>query len=346
MRRLLYFEDVFPFCLAILLAGGFLEPIFSQESGDISSSTGQPQTCDSQERGPGSLASNLDLTLSPDSDSISFKCSSTQKTTIAPEKEQVFTNPACSRPVTLTSLFTGAKLAEDGSEEGKKTYTLTIPNDSRKATEQELFYKCTVQADDSDKKVSVYTSAQAGTECTVKITVAGVKKEPAPEHGDEQQTTIIECASTEATKEASVSAESPLSFRCGTGLTLQPEALTNAFDGQDGACATEVALQTLVDATLKKTETNGADAVKPVYQLAVQTTPSVDTAFCYKCAPASGNSDSRTTSAEGSTEGTCLLKVSVKGSASSASARRKAAQGGVAMFVAAQILLGLQFALV
>ncbi|CBZ54839.1 SRS domain-containing protein [Neospora caninum Liverpool] len=340
MRRLLYFEGVFPCCLAILVAGAFLEPISSQELGHNPSRDGQPQTCDSQERAAGSLVSSVDLTLRPDSDSISFKCSSTLKATRTPGKEQVFAEPACSLPVTLTSLFTGATLAEDESEEGKKTYTLTIPNDSRKATEQALYYKCTLEKELHHKNGNAVSETE-GQVCKVKITVEAVNKdEPDPEQNGEPQTSIIECSNTTSTEEASISAEAPLSFKCGTGMSLHPTNLTDVFDDQDGKCAAEVGLQTLVDATLTKAETEATQNGQPVYQLAVKTAPSEDTALCYKCVTTSSNLETKTNSEESAAK-ECLLKISVKGSASSAfSSTWGAAKTAIAFFVTVPPLLG------
>ncbi|CBZ54838.1 SRS domain-containing protein [Neospora caninum Liverpool] len=340
MSRIRLLERIFRFLLAIVLAGVLLEPISSSASPGNSSNSDVP-TCDKAQTPLGQLRAQLDLTLSSDSDSVSFKCSSTQEATREPSNGNVYTDESCSEAHPLTAVYSNANLSESNDAD-KIKYTLTIPKGSR-AIEKVLCYKCTLpSADLEDKSIA---NKNEGKVCKVKITVDAVEPiKPEPESSDEQSTEFIKCAGTDTINEATASSESPLSFKCGTGMSLHPTNLTHVFDDQDGKCAAEVALQTLVDATLTKTETNPPQNEQPVYQLVVKTAPSGDTALCYKCVPSSSsNEKGNTTSGEASTEQACLLKISVKGSSTPASAKRAGAPSVVAFFVAAQMLLGLVY---
>ncbi|CBZ54849.1 SRS domain-containing protein [Neospora caninum Liverpool] len=341
MGRFCHFKRFSRCVLAILLASVLLDPISSSATHQDTSSTNtnQLETCDVTVPQQGKLKAHLDLTLKSDADSISFMCSSTQEATLLPSKEKAFKDDECSTQELLNTIFSGAELKET-EHNGKSKYELIIPINSRTETKT-LCYKCTVTAADPEISSRV-AQPQAGKECKVKITVDKVEQTtPEPEENAEQLTGPIECDSTATTKEASVSAESPLSFKCGAGMSLHPTNLTDVFDDQDGKCAAEVALQTLVDATLTKTETEATQNGQPVYQLAVKTAPSEDTAICYKCVTTSSNLETKTNTDEASAARECLLKISVKGSATSAILSAwGVAQAAAAFCVAAQMLLG------
>ncbi|CBZ54840.1 SRS domain-containing protein [Neospora caninum Liverpool] len=342
MSRFCLCERVSHCCLAILLAGVLLKPVSFAVSPPPTQEPSPVPTCDKTHSERATLETELSLTVGPEQDSVSFKCSSTANAQREPEKENVYTDANCSQTTQLTTLFSGADLQEVG-DNGQKTYTLNIPKNSRKATQQELYYKCTLEKELHHKNGNAVSETE-GQVCKVKITVEAVNKdEPDPEQNDEQPAGPIECTGSDTMKEASVSAESPLSFKCGAGMSLHPTNLTDVFDDQDGKCAAEVALQTLVDATLTKTDAEATHNEQPVYQLAVKTAPSEDTALCYKCVPSSSSDTKREIQSGGeSSAKECLLKIFVKGSASSAfSATWGAAQTAVAFFVAAQLLPGM-----
>ncbi|CBZ54843.1 SRS domain-containing protein [Neospora caninum Liverpool] len=338
MSRIRLLERIFRFLLAIVLAGVLLEPISSSATPGNSSSSDVP-TCDKAGTSPGELRAQLDLTLSSDSDSVSFKCSSAQEATREPSNGNVYTDESCSQDHPLATVYTNAKLSES-IDADKIKYTLTIPKGSR-TTEKVLCYKCTLPSTDPEGK-SIATQTE-GKVCKVKITVDAVEPiKPEPESSDEQSTGVIECTGADTTKEASVSAESPLSFKCGAGMSLHPTNLTDVFDDQDGKCAAEVALQTLVDATLTKTDAEATHNEQPVYRLVVKTAPPEDTALCYKCVTTSSNLETKTNSGEESAAKECLLKISVKGSPSSAfSPTWGSPQGALVFFVAAQMMLSM-----
>nr|CCA30010.1 SRS domain-containing protein [Neospora caninum Liverpool]CEL71223.1 TPA: SRS domain-containing protein [Neospora caninum Liverpool] len=336
--------------LAFFLAGVLLEPSSSHASSSANSSSTPVPSCDTVQKAEVSLQGELLLTVGPDEESVLFKCSSAQETTLdPPNQENVYNKDSCSEAVLLQSLFASATLEKEKNnpEEGDAqtpTYKLTVPSESRTANDTVLYYKCKLQPASDSMRSHEIQGVQAGKECKVKITVEGVPpKDLENEQIEEQQTSIIECASANATEEASVSAESPLSFKCGQGLTLEPRALTDVFNDRDGKCTPQVTLQSLVDATLENTGTDTHQNEQSVYQLAVKTAPSEDTALCYKCVPSSSSNQKDKTAAggEGSTEEACLLKISVKGDATSAAERTwTAAQWAVAVFVAGQVLRG------
>ncbi|CBZ54842.1 SRS domain-containing protein [Neospora caninum Liverpool] len=344
MSRFCLCERVSHCCLAILLAGVLLKPVSFAVSPPPTQEPSPVPTCDKTHSERATLETELSLTVGPEQDSVSFKCSSTANAQREPDKDNVYTDEECKNAVPLTGVFENAVLEESVSQDNTKTtYKLTIPRASRKTEKEILYYKCTLDTTDGQAH-DAQTLAEAGRECKVKITVDEVTK-PDPEHeqNGEQQASIIECGDPTATKQATVSAESPLSFKCGAGMSLHPTNLTDVFDDQDGKCAAEVALQTLVDATLTKAETDPPQNEQPVYQLVVKTAPSGDTALCYKCVTTSSNLETKTNSEEESAAKECLLKISVKGSATSASAKRASAPSVVAFFVAAQMSLGLVY---
>ncbi|CBZ54848.1 SRS domain-containing protein [Neospora caninum Liverpool] len=322
-----------------------LEPSSSYAS-PVDDSTSGAQTCDVATKEAGKPEAALALTLNAESDAVSFKCSSTHKATIAPSNADVYNDDSCTSVQTLATLFTDAAMTGGEGDDEPKTYTLTIPKNSRKATETLLCYKCILDAQVLSRELPELPQAE-GNVCKVKITVAAVpKKEPEADKNDDQPEGVFQCASEDGTKEASVSAESPLLFKCGSGLSLQPTNLENVFDDQDGTCADEVALDTVVDATLTQAETNTNDPEQTgaVYQLVVKTAPSEDTALCYKCVPASAAPENRDTPGEGSTLKECLLKIFVKGNATSASERTWGASLWAVSFpVAVQTLVGVLY---
>ncbi|CBZ54844.1 SRS domain-containing protein [Neospora caninum Liverpool] len=337
--------------VVISVASFFLKPTssYASEAGSPAAVQGV-KSCDSEPEGE--AVSEIHLTLSPGVDSVSFICSAKENAVLKPSTTKVFVDQGCDRSETLDSLFAGATLEENTAGDSKKSYTLKIPPVTRQI-QKLLYYKCSfttaVQPLLGDQGPSVSTK-----DCKVIITVEKVEQtEPppdsndqqqpqtAPESTDEQQTDLVECDSTATTKEAGVSAESPHSFKCGAGMSLHPTNLTDVFDDQDGKCAAEVALQTLVDATLTKTETEATHNGQPVYQLAVKTAPSEDTALCYKCVTTSSNLETKTNTDEASAAKECLLKISVKGSASSAfSSTWGAAKTAIAFFVTVPPVLG------
>ncbi|CBZ54841.1 SRS domain-containing protein [Neospora caninum Liverpool] len=348
------------FCLvfAIFVSCILFDPNLSSASPVVSPSSKEPQTCDTVGRSRGTAA-QLELSLSSEEASVSFKCSSSQNATLEPvlENKQAYKDENCKSAVALSTLFpdSDAQLTEQGDESNKKTYTFAVQKTARKQTKT-LYYKCTLDAPDL-VQLNVNSQPAAGKSvCKVKITVEKVEQtelppesndqqqpQSAPESTDEQQTDLVECSSTDSTKEAGVSAEAPLSFKCGTGMSLHPTNLTDVFDDQDGKCAAEVALQTLVDATLTKTDAEATHNEQPVYQLAVKTAPSEDTALCYKCVPSSSSDTKREIQSGGeSSAKECLLKISVKGSASSAfSSTWGLPQGALVFFGAAQMMLNM-----
>lgn len=339
----------FQCCLAILFAGVLLEPISSRASPPQSPTDTTVPSCDTVPHAKGTLEHELLLTLGPDDESVSFRCSLKEQATLDPEeKTNVYNEETCSKHVVLKSVFAEATLQEEQHDQeedvNKTTYKLTVPKNSRKTTETVLYYKCKLSPASDALSAREIPAAEPGKECKVEITVQKVEQtEPPPESDDEQQASIIECGDPTATKEANVSAESPLSFKCGAGMSLHPTNLTDVFDDQDGKCAAEVALQTLVDATLTKTDAEATHNEQPVYRLVVKTAPFEDTALCYKCVPSSSSDTERqTNSEEGSPVNECLLKISVTASATSAfPSARGAAQTAVTFFVAAQLLRGM-----
>ncbi|CBZ54850.1 SRS domain-containing protein [Neospora caninum Liverpool] len=335
--------------LAFLVAGVLLEPSSSHASSSANSSSTTVRSCDTVEKAAISLEGELLLTLPPDEKSVSFKCSSKAQTTLEPpDQKNVYNEEDCSNAVPLQSLFASATLDEEKNNQHEvdaqtPTYKLTVPSESRTTNDTVLYYKCKLPPASGSLHAREIPGVEAGKECKVKITVVGVPpKDQENEQIEEQQTSIIECASANATEEASVSAESPLSFKCGAGMSLHPTALTDVYNDRDGKCTPQVTLQSLVDATLEQAGTDAPENEQPVYQLAVKTAPSEDTALCYKCVPSSSsNEKGKTASGERSTGEACLLKISVKGSASSASAKWGAPEEGVAFFVGVQILFAL-----
>ncbi|CBZ54845.1 SRS domain-containing protein [Neospora caninum Liverpool] len=289
----------------------------------------------------------LELILTPNDESVSFMCSSKQDAKLTPEATKVYSDSACHDTTELSRVFAGSVLDESVVQK-KKKFTLKIPKETRKISTV-LFYKCTftgvnVGTPQRERQDAEELPAAPATECKVKITVDPLEPtNPETEPNTEQQAGVVQCASEDGTKQATVSAESPLSFKCGAGMSLHPTNLTDVFDDQDGKCAAEVALQTLVDATLTKAETDPPQNDQQLYQLAVTTAPSGDTALCYKCVTPSASSKAGEDLEEGSSVKQCLLKISVKGNASSASARWGAAEGGTALLAAAQMLLGLLY---
>ncbi|CBZ54847.1 SRS domain-containing protein [Neospora caninum Liverpool] len=342
MSRVGFIHGIFRCGLAIFLAGALLEPISSSASGEDPATATVP-SCDATGRATGPLREELTLTLTPGEDSVSFMCSSSQQTTRQPEEGKVYGDD-CSSDEDLTSVFERATLDEEHETGNQKTtYKLTVPKTSRTARKV-LCYKCAVNVGRKRATESEGRQPEAGNECKVKITVEQVEQTtPEPEENAEQQAGPIECTGSDTMKEASVSAESPLSFKCGAGMSLHPTNLTDVFDDQDGKCAAEVALQTLVDATLTKTDAEATHNEQPVYRLVVKTAPPEDTALCYKCVPSSPSETEIEIQSEGeSTAKECLLKISVKGSASSAfSPTWGPAHGAAAFFVAAQLLRGM-----
>ncbi|CBZ54837.1 SRS domain-containing protein [Neospora caninum Liverpool] len=335
------------FCLAfaMFLACILLDPSLSYASPVLPPSSKEPQTCDTGGSSGVTLAAQLELSLSSEEASVSFKCSSSEKTTLEPQSDQAYTTEQCASPEALSTLFpgSGARLMEQGAAH-MKTYTLTVPITARKETKK-LCYKCALETAEELNQFNANPQNQ-GNVCMVKITVNQVEQqEPDTEHtepNNEQQTDAIQCATPGGTRQASISSESPLSFKCGAGMSLHPTNLTDVFDDQDGKCAAEVGLQTLVDATLTKAETDPPQNEQPVYQLAVKTAPSGDTALCYKCVTTSSNLETKTNTDEASAAKECLLKISVKGSATSAcSSAWGVAQTAAAFFVAAHTQLGL-----
>ncbi|CBZ54851.1 SRS domain-containing protein [Neospora caninum Liverpool] len=300
---------------------------------------------------------SIELSLEPNMHSVSFKCGDTNDGKLEPSTTEYFTGDDVSQQKqNLTTAFADATLDAEG-ENGNKAYKLSIGRETRTA-EKDLYYTCTFTNTNAVLGERRDGENPQETKCKVKITVKpfpqsqqGTNDEqgdqPNDEQGDqpndEQQAGPIECTDADTTKETSASAESPLSFKCGAGMSLRPTNLTDVFDDQDGKCAAEVALQTLVDATLTKTETEATQKGQPVYQLAVKTAPPEDTALCYKCVPSSSSDTETEIQSEGeSSAKECLLKISVKGSASSAfSPTWGPAHGAAAFFVAAQLLRGM-----
>ncbi|PFH36953.1 hypothetical protein BESB_034110 [Besnoitia besnoiti] len=139
----------------------------------------------------------------------------------------------------------------------------------------------------------------------------------APQSGSPQSDQVAVCE--EGAHEATLSADEPVLFQCGKGMVLEPEDAAGVLDEK---CEQELVLKDVAETALreavKSAEEGGPGSA---YKLSIKAASSHDVLLCYRCRLRSSGDGSDVSLLDATSEAAqkqCLMKVSVKGTASSA----------------------------
>ncbi|PFH36932.1 hypothetical protein BESB_033900 [Besnoitia besnoiti] len=280
---------------------------------------------------PNDQKKGIELTLEPKEKSLSFKCESEAATVLKPEdpKDNFYKTHECEILAPLASVCAGTTLTSK-PDVNPTTYTLNMGEGER--TEATLYFSCENKAGlpgAVGPAALVAREAPSTPNCIVKVNIQPTSdKEPEhPQAGDGQTLKVAECKTTTVT--ATASSASPLAFKCGAGTLLLPAQHEMVFNGRDGECGAEVALRSLVDATLQIPAEN-----QDFYTLSVNKDPLHNTTVCYKCEKTAGGEALRHRSVRTDADDKlqCLFRVEIKGT-SGAESSTHLTDAGVLFFM-------------
>ncbi|PFH36916.1 hypothetical protein BESB_033740 [Besnoitia besnoiti] len=281
-------------------------------------------TCDDPENG----GLKLSLTLDDEKDYVSFKCSSNGDPAIEPSpvESRFYKGPDCTTPADLHTEAPGAVLLTSPkagvAHSIPTTYTLKMASEDRKPVE--LCYVCKLPKDASEHGAVLHNRViQKTQDCQVHIAVKARQKTEVPEqpesedkHDEENKDPTGVTVCSDGIHAATASPETPLTFRCGAAMAIQPKSPKDVFEIADNNCGKEVPLASMLDATLEERAPSSGE-----YTLTVNKAAAHNTAFCYKCvkpSPLTHKGSAQSSLGAEAIGKECVLKVSVAGVSESA----------------------------
>ncbi|PFH36952.1 hypothetical protein BESB_034100 [Besnoitia besnoiti] len=277
-----------------------------------SSTPKQPRLC-------GFFLKTLILQLKPN-DEVTFQCGRENPGHLKPDAgtANAFTDYKCEGSISpLSTLCPGAVLEPVKAAQGvskTNTYKLKIPQQGCKT--KKWFHQCVlppsglrVSAQPTDTKKCIVTVTVSGTTDASDPDGYGETGSAGPDDPSSDGTPPTVCA--KGTLEATVSMDSPLSFKCGAGMALEPSDTTKALNKD---CKKELVLQDVLSSALLEARPPSQEAnADTKYTLSLNSAPAKNAQICYKCAsraPPSASGDHSNVKAERSAPAKeCLLKV-------------------------------------